>query len=57
MPLSDSPANEHDDPELAGPQGPVDWTREPRSDDLLLAGLLAHLAELARLEHVAGARE
>jgi len=47
MRSSDTPANELDD-ELAAPQGPADWSREPRSDDLLLRGVLAKLAELDR---------
>jgi len=45
MRSSDTQENDRDDPELAGPQGPADWSREPRSDDLLLAGLLARLDE------------
>lgn len=53
MRSSDTPENDpgrirHDDPELLrGPQGPTDWSREPRSDDLLLAGLLERLARRA----------
>jgi hypothetical protein len=37
MRSSDTPANE------LAPQGPTDWSLETRSDDLLLAGLLARL--------------
>lgn len=47
MRSSDSPANEAAELELE-PQGPVDWSLEPRSDRLLLAGLLKRLAERAR---------
>jgi hypothetical protein len=43
MPKSDTPAN---NPK----QGPADWTKEPRSDDLLLRGLLKLLSERRLVE-------
>jgi hypothetical protein len=46
--LSDTPESErrHDDPELVlERQGETDWSKEERSDDLLLAGLLHRLRE------------
>jgi hypothetical protein len=41
--------------ELRGPQGPADWSRQPRSDDLLSPATRDRLEELrdrgAELEH------
>jgi hypothetical protein len=50
MRSSDTPANEHESRALErGPQGPADWFREPKSDELLSPEARARLEQLREL--------